>query len=91
MSARLWAFASYFRFAGPGAKRIAAHSDVENVYVSAYVNQNGSVAIPIINAAHFAYDVTVDLLGLNVATATAYLTDNDHNVTIVGHSTVGGA
>src|SRR4051794_5209161 len=38
VSARLWAFASYFRFARPGSVRIEASSNVENVYVSAYVN-----------------------------------------------------
>lgn len=73
VTARLWAFAGYFRFACPGSVRVDAHSSVEEVYMSAFVNTNGSVAIPIINAAHFAYDMTVHLLGVNVEMATAYL------------------
>ncbi|KAL9109080.1 MAG: hypothetical protein Q9227_006171 [Pyrenula ochraceoflavens] len=91
VSARLWAFASYFRFARPGSVRIDAQSSVEEVYVSAYVNTNGSVAVPVINAAHFPYDVTVNLAGANVTTATAYLTDNNHNVTAVDKFAINGS
>ena len=81
VAARLWAFAGYFRFARPGAIRVEAQSSAEEVYVSAFVNTNGTIAMPVINAAHFAYDLTVDLSGANVTGATAYLTDNEHNVT----------
>ena len=91
VSARLWAFASYFRFARPGSVRVDAQSSVEEVYVSAYVNTNGTVAVPVINAAHFAYDLTVDLVGTNVTTATAYLTDNNHNVTMVSQVPLNGS
>jgi glucosylceramidase len=83
VSSRLWAFASYFRFARPGSVRIDATSNVENVYVSAYENKNGTVAIPVINAAHFTFDVTLDFKGVKAKRVTAYLTDNDHNVTLV--------
>ena len=83
VSSRLWAFAQFFRFARPGAVRVGAASSVENVYVSAYVNRNGTVAIPIINAAHFAYDVDVDLSGVRADKVSAFLTDNTHNVTLV--------
>ncbi|KAL9076014.1 MAG: hypothetical protein Q9157_003816 [Trypethelium eluteriae] len=83
VAARLWAFAGYFRFARPGSIRVDAQSSVENVYVSAFVNTNGSVAMPVVNAAHFAYDMTVNLSGTNATTAKAYLTDNEHNVTMV--------
>ncbi|KAJ5832912.1 glycoside hydrolase family 5 protein [Penicillium riverlandense] len=51
VSSRLWEFASFFRFARPSSVRVDATSTVENVYVSAYVNKNGTVAIPVINAA----------------------------------------
>lgn len=92
VSARLWAFASYFRFARPGSVRVEASSSVENVYVSAYVNANGTIAIPVINAAHFPYQVTINLGdGLNASTSTAYLTDNEHNVTMVGQTEVGSS
>ncbi|KAI1625331.1 glucosylceramidase [Exophiala viscosa] len=90
VSARLWAFASYFRFARPGSVRIEATSSAENLYVSAYVNTNGTVAIPVVNEAHFPYTVTIDLTGINATTAAAYLTDNNHNVTLVGQMQIAG-
>jgi O-glycosyl hydrolase len=91
VSRRLWAFASYFRFARPGSVRVDAQSSVEEVYVSAYVNTNGTVAVPVINAAHFQYDLIIDLFGTNATTATAYLTDNNHNVTLVGTYPINGS
>ena len=91
VSARLWAFASYFRFARPGSVRIEALSNAENVYVSAYVNTNGTMAIPVINGAHFPYQATINLNGIKASTATAYVTDNEHNVTMVGQNQIGGA
>jgi glucosylceramidase len=91
VSARLWAFASYFRFARPGSVRVDAQSSVEEVYVSAYVNKNGTVAVPVINSAHFAYNLTIDLFGVNATKATAYLTDNNHNVSVAGQWTVKGS
>lgn len=92
VSARLWAFASYFRFARPGSVRVDAQSSApDEVFVSAYVNTNGTIAMPVINAAHFPYDLEVDLFGANITLATAYLTDNNHNVTMVGQQSINGS
>ncbi|KAL7893051.1 glycoside hydrolase family 5 protein [Trichoderma sp. SZMC 28014] len=91
VSSRLWAFAQYFRFARPGAVRIDATSDVENVYVTAYVNKNGTVAIPVINAAHFPYDLTIDLEGIKKTKLSEYLTDNTHNVTLQSRYKISGS
>lgn len=91
IAARLWAFAGYFRFARPGSVRVDAKSSVEDLYVSAYVNTNGTVAIPVVNAAHFSYDVSFDLVGLNLTSVTAYLTDNDHNVTMTQQYAINGS
>ena len=91
ISARLWAFAGYFRFARPGSVRVDATSDAEDVYVSSFVNTNGTVAVPVVNAAHFAQSVNVDLRGLGHLTkGSAYLTDNTHNVSLVGTFEVKG-
>jgi glucosylceramidase len=81
VSRRLWAFAGYFRFARPGSVRIDATSSAENLKVSAFKNINGTVAIPIINAAHFGREVAVQIRGcdLEKGIATAYLADNEHN------------
>lgn len=89
VSARLWAFASYFRFARPGAVRIEASSSAENLYVSAYINTNGTIAIPVINEAHFPYELSIHLTGINATMATAYLTNNEHNVTMTGQTQIG--
>jgi glucosylceramidase len=83
-SAHLWAFAGYFRFARPGSMRVDASSGAVDVYVSWFVNSNGTVAVPVVNAAHFAQSVKVDLRGLSRLTkGSAYLTDNMHNVSLV--------
>ncbi|KAI4731849.1 glycoside hydrolase [Aureobasidium sp. EXF-10728] len=90
VSARLWAFAGYFRFARPGAVRLFTDTSVEEVYVTAWQNKNGTIAIPVINAAHYTYTLDVQLSATNVSIATAYLTDNDHNVTQAGQFTFEG-
>lgn len=59
--------------------------------MSAYVNENGTVAVPVVNAAHFAYDLNIDLFGVNVTRGTAYLTDNEHNVTMMGQIGLNGS
>lgn len=91
VSSRLWAFAQYFRFARPGSVRVDATSDVENVYVTAYVNKNGTVAIPVINAAHFPYDLTINLEGIKKRKLSEYLTDNTHNVTLQSRYKISGS
>lgn len=68
-----------------------ASSDAEDVYVSSFVNSNGTVAVPVVNAAHFAQSVKVDLRGLGSLTkGSAYLTDNAHNVSLVDRFEVRG-
>lgn len=81
VSRRLWAFAGYFRFARPGSVRIGAKSSAENVYVSAFENVNGTVAIPVINERHFEQEVAIILEGVRLqkGIATAYVADNERN------------
>jgi glucosylceramidase len=93
VSRRLWAFAGYFRFARPGSVRIEATSSAENLYVSAFENTNGTVAIPVINEAHFEREVEISLDGCDLKKhmVTAYLADNEHNNTMVGTYQVNGS
>ena len=93
VSRRLWAFAGYFRFARPGSVRIDAISPAENLKVSAFENTNGTLAIPVINEAHFDRQVELSLKGceLHLGVATAYLADNEHNNTMVGTYRVNGS
>ncbi|KAH8800336.1 glycoside hydrolase family 5 protein [Xylogone sp. PMI_703] len=90
VAARLWAMSGYFRFARPGAIRVDAESNVPDVYVTAWVNTNGTIAIPVINAAHYTYTLNVQLPGTRLTHGTAYLTDNEHNVTMDGQFTLRG-
>jgi len=55
VAARLWAMAGYFRFARPGALRVDAQSNVEEVRVTAWRNENGTIAIPVINRYVFIF------------------------------------
>jgi hypothetical protein len=72
--------------------RVDASTSAEDVYVSTFVNANGTVAVPVVNAAHFAQSVKVDLRGLGHLTkGSAYLTDNTHNVSLVGTFAVKGS
>lgn len=71
--------------------RVDASSDAEDVYVSSFVNSNGTVSVPVVNAAHFAQSLRVDLRGLGQLTkGSAYLTDNTHNVSLVDQFEVRG-
>ncbi|KAK7183721.1 hypothetical protein DPSP01_004356 [Paraphaeosphaeria sporulosa] len=85
VSRRLYAFAGFFRFARPGSVRLDAKSSAENLYVSAYENKNGTVAVVGMNAAHFerTVEVTVEGCGASNRTVKAYLADNTHNNTMV--------
>lgn len=90
VASRLWALAGYFRFARPGAVRVDAESNVVDLYVTAWVNTNGTIAIPVINVAHYTYTLDVQLSGTGVTQGTAYLIDNEHNVTMDGQFTFSG-
>ncbi|KAI4908119.1 hypothetical protein J4E90_008743 [Alternaria incomplexa] len=93
VSRRLWAFAGYFRFARPGSVRIDAISPAENLKVTAFENTNGTLAIPVINEAHYARQVEVSIKGCNftMGVANAYLADNEHNNTMVRTYGVNGS
>ncbi|KAF2025753.1 glycoside hydrolase family 30 protein [Setomelanomma holmii] len=92
VSRRLYAFAGFFRFARPGSVRIDASSSAENLYISAYENTNGTLAVVGINAAHFerTVQVKVDGCGGVNGSVKAYLADHDHNNTMVATYQVQG-
>jgi glucosylceramidase len=73
--------------------RIDAISPAENLKVTAFENTNGTLAIPVINEAHFERQVEVSIGGCQLAlgVATAYLADNEHNNTLVGTYGVNGS
>lgn len=71
--------------------RVDASSEAEDIYVSSFVNANGTVAVPVVNAAHFAQRVRVESRGLGrLSRGSAYLTDNAHNVSLAGRFEITG-
>jgi glucosylceramidase len=92
VSRRLWAFAGYFRFARPGSVRVDAMSSAENLLVTAFENVNGTLAVPVINEAHFERRVEVRIEGWEAKSGvvSAYVADNEHNNTLVGRWRVNG-
>jgi glucosylceramidase len=73
--------------------RIEADSPALNLKVTAFENTNGTLAVPVINEAHFERQVEVSFKGCKLprGVATAYLADNEHNNTMVGSYAVNGS
>ena len=63
-----------------------ALSSAENMYVSAFENVNGTMAVPVINEAHYERSIEVKVEGCDLKdnVVGAYLADNNHNNTYVG-------
>jgi glucuronoarabinoxylan endo-1,4-beta-xylanase len=79
-SGRLWAFASYSRFIRPGSARIGTTTSAKGLGVTAFRNNNGSIAVIALNSTHNPQKATFSLHGLNGAHATPYLTDTSHGL-----------
>jgi glucosylceramidase len=78
----------YFRFARPGARRVDAQSNVQEIRVTAWQNKNGTIAIPVVNSAHYTYQLDIKLPGTHLNHAVGYLSDNSHNVSATNQYTI---
>lgn len=79
---RFWAFASFSKFARPGAYRVNATSSNPLVTVSSFLNTGGSVATQVISSAATAYTVELKVSGCGGESwVQPYLTDNANNLT----------
>jgi len=76
---RLWAFAQYSRTVRPGAVRVGVTGGT--LKTTAFVNLDGSVAVNFINTAGSAAPVA--LAGVKAAAASAWVTDNTHDMDAV--------
>ncbi|KAJ5971466.1 uncharacterized protein N7479_001384 [Penicillium vulpinum] len=81
-SKRFWAFAQFSRFARPGAHRVEATSSAPLLYVSSFLNRDGSLATQVINNGTEAYYVSlkVDTSG-RIHKVQPWVTDNEHDLT----------
>lgn len=81
-SKRFWVFASFSKFARPGAYRVKATSSQPLVTVSSFLNQDGSVATQVISNSTAEYTVHLKGMGCNENSwVQPYLTNNAHNLT----------
>lgn len=83
VSGRLWAFAQFSRFVKPGAVRVEAASSLAFVGTSAFLNEDGHLAVQLINNGHRDLDVRLNTTGLKRGQDRPYmwLTNNEHNLT----------
>ncbi|ENH74364.1 hypothetical protein FOC1_g10004978 [Fusarium oxysporum f. sp. cubense race 1] len=86
-SKRFWAFASFSRFAHPGARRIEATSSVPLITVSAFLNTDGTVATQVLNNDTVAHHVrlVVSGTGRSPHSLKPFLTDNSNDLTALEH------
>ncbi|OQE36855.1 hypothetical protein PENCOP_c011G02645 [Penicillium coprophilum] len=81
-SKRFWAFAQFSRFARPGARRVKATSSAPLLYVSSFLNHDGSVATQVINNGTEAYEVSFKVhTSGRIHKVQPWVTNNDHDLT----------
>lgn len=81
-SKRLWAFANYSRFIRPGATRIEANIENDDIKVSAFKNTDGHYVIVVLNKS--SHDESVSFLLQNASIgeeAVPYLTNEENDTT----------
>lgn len=79
LSKRYWAFAAFGRYIRPGAIRVGASSSDSSLQVSAFRNDDGSLVVEVLNNSATAQPISVQ--GVNLAGASAYLTDEADSLT----------
>ncbi|KAI0892748.1 glycoside hydrolase family 30 protein [Annulohypoxylon nitens] len=82
-SKRLWAFGQWSRFVRPGAVRVGVQGASSGLRTAAFQNVDGSVAVQFINSGGSAANVQVKAGGgdgFNPSAATAFITDNSHDI-----------
>ncbi|KAJ5670841.1 uncharacterized protein N7477_006204 [Penicillium maclennaniae] len=80
-SKRFWAFAHFSKFVRPGARRIDAVSSHSNITASSFKNQNGRIAIQLLNQGGSDVLVQVLIAGLQSGVSVVpYVTSNDHDL-----------
>jgi hypothetical protein len=80
VSKRTWSFAHFSRYIRPDAYRLGV-SDNDDLYSSAYVNEDGSYVVVVLNPTYEARKVSVDLGKCSgVKKVRAYLTDEERDM-----------
>jgi O-glycosyl hydrolase len=79
------------RFVRPGAYRVSTSGSVSSVAIGAFKNKDGSVAVVFTNSGSSAQNVKLAFSGFTPSAASAYLTDNTHQVASTTATLSGGA
>ncbi|TAQ89511.1 hypothetical protein B7494_g2177 [Chlorociboria aeruginascens] len=90
-SGRLWAFAMWSRFIRPGAYRVSTTGTVSGVGLAAFKNTDGSVVALFTNTGSSAPSAKISFSGFTPSSATAYLTDNSHQIAVTTSTLSAGA
>lgn len=78
VSKRLWAFGQFSRFVRPGAIRVGTSGGGGNLKTSAFKNEDGKVAVQVLNGGSSAASVSIK--GVTGTAVQAWLTDNTHDL-----------
>lgn len=78
-SKRLWAFANWSRHVRPGAVRVDTTGTVNGAKVSAFRNEDGKIAVQIIQGGTASGVVTVKVNSFTMKAAKVWITDNSHD------------
>lgn len=79
-SKRFWSFAQFSKFVRPGARRIAATSSDGDLTVTAFSNENGAIALQVLNNATADQDIKVTINGGPAKSFVPYITNNQHDL-----------
>jgi O-glycosyl hydrolase len=90
-SGRLWAFAMWSRFIRPGAHRVSTTGTVSGVGLAAFKNSDGSIVVVFTNTGSTAPSVKLSFTSFTPTSATAWLTDNTHQVAVTTSTLSAGA
>ena len=91
ISKRGYMMAHFSKFVRPGAVRIAATEfPANNVYVSAYKNSDGKLAVVAINYSNNSYSQQFTVTGVNVKSVTRYRTSSSENLAVTNNLALTG-
>jgi O-glycosyl hydrolase len=78
---RLWAMGNYSRFIRPNAKRLTAASPNEQVRVTVFLNENGSLVLVLINNSNEEQSISLDGIA-DYNSISAYTTSDSQNLAL---------
>ncbi|GAB3173667.1 hypothetical protein GCM10027059_45100 [Myceligenerans halotolerans] len=92
VSKRLWATAAYSRFVRPGAHRVTAGTEGQQLKISGFRNADGRRVVNVINNRDTALTLDLELQGAEAGDSlTTYRTDEGHDLAATSNTELTGA